>query len=126
MVIQPTVKGEGGSDLMKEVDWAEFSKALSNQSPPHFNTGLIFLQNDSIYNGGIPVIVRADFSYNLSRVNLITMSGNDTLRYDGNSSNITIDKDGSPEVMYYSDVTDSTTPPTFADGWSARYFILNL
>ena len=127
MIVNPVVSSGGSteSEIIKEVDWAEFSKALSNPMPPKFNTGLFFVQNSSIYNGGFPVVVRGDLTYNNSRMLLVTETGISSMVYYGGAIGLTISYMNS-DVMSYDDISDPATPPTFADGWSARYFVLDL
>lgn len=127
MIVNPVVSSGGSteSEIIKEVDWAEFSKALSNQTPPKFNTGLFFVQNASIYNGGFPVVVRTDLNYNNSGIYLITENGMPYITYNGNADSLSVSYMNS-DVMSYDDISVPATPPTFADGWSARYFILDL
>lgn len=120
-----TFEGES-SEIMKEVDWAGFSEALSNPQPPVFTTGLIFLQNSGLYNGGIPFVLRADYiSSGTTPSYLITPAGQRNITPNGNSLNFYVELDGEV-VMNYDDISYAETPPTFASGWSARYFILEL
>lgn len=120
-----TFEGES-SEIMKEVDWAGFSEALSNPQPPVFTTGLIFLQNSGLYNGGIPFVLRGDYISRGTTPNyLITPAGQSFITPNGSSSYFYVDFDGEV-VMNYDDISYAETPPTFASGWSARYFILEL
>ena len=126
-----TFEGES-SEIMKEVDWAGFSKALSNSRPPHFATGLLFLQNSELYNGGIPIVLRSDMRYGDTvgvTVALIMPTGLASLYYSGNSAGFYCEITTGTEtktVINYDFIEDAETPPTFASGWSARYFILEL
>ena len=133
MIVQPIVSGGGsssGNDLMKEVDWAEFSNAFSNQRPPKFNTGMIFLQNSNLYNGGIPIVLRADINAIYPNTNYMVQAVNKSysISYSGYSGSFYAEvNDGSNNVMAIDyNIDDYSPPPTFADGWSARYFILDL
>ena len=126
-----TFEGES-SEIMKEVDWAGFSKALSNPRPPHFATGLLFLQNSELYNGGIPIVLRSDMRYGDTvgvTVSLIMPTGLATLYYSGNADGFYCEISTGTKittVINYDYIEDAETPPTFASGWSARYFILEL
>ena len=117
----------GAASAMEEVEWSTFAQEVRNNKGT-FKTGIIFLKNENFRNGFIPIIVRLDILYTAypSRHVYQIVGNADILVYiDGNSTSARVyvdDKYGNP-VMDYSCEPDEN--PTFASGYSARYFLLN-
>lgn len=130
MVVNPIVSGGGssGNDLMKEVDWLEFSEAIVKPPAPKYNAGLIFLQNAKLYNGGVPIVLRLDIAalYPRTVYNVAMPDGGGSFSYSGNAADFSVEYNSNINPIIIYTIDGAGTPPTFADGWSARYFLLDL